>query len=160
MQVFVTDPCPQKSATRLWNNPKRAIKMITESQQILAACQQVVYGKVTIFNKSDEPFATPLSRINHPVIKWASSSKSNMKWILMHLINLGWEYRKRYQGRDTFKNLESNIEVLKEQLYGDHYIELTENFFNFAKAADKNLDFRYIENVFEAYDEFLKAQGA
>ena len=152
MQVFVTDKNPVTSARRLWNNTNRACKMITETQQILACCQNHFFGKVTILKKDGTPFKTPKSRINHPCVKWACSSKSNVSWLIYHLDAL----MTFYEG-EGFQNVDSNISVLLSQDWS--YNEPLQ-FLNFAKADAKGLDFTHVENVFDAYDQFLKQQGA
>lgn len=153
MQVFAVSPCPEESAKRLWVNGNRARKMITETQQILACCQQQFLGKVTIKKTNGEPFKTPLSRMNHPVVIWARSDTKHASWITDHLFCL----RRGYEG-DAFANVYDNyIELLK---YSQFIEELRGiKFYNFAKASDKGLDFRHVTDVHEAYDKFLKAQG-
>lgn len=154
MQIFVTDPSPKVSAQRLYNNPKRALKMITEMQQILA-CAQVHFGCTEIIKKADgTPFKTPKSRMNHPVVKWVCENMKHVSWLISHLF---WLYA-YYKGR-KFKNVYSNTYLLYGQIptyLGGYEIK----FLNFAKADSKGLDFTHIPNVFEAYDQFLKAQGA
>ena len=153
MQIFVTDKCPTKSALRLWNSPNRARKMITEYQQILACCQHEFNGKVTIKKVDGTPFKTPKSRMNHPVIIWARKSKNNMKWVAETLESLYLSYE-----GNGFVNVEDNIDILNEELL---FVDMTtDNFCNFAKSSDKGLDFTNLDDTIEAYDKFLKAQGA
>jgi hypothetical protein len=154
MQLFVTTPCPLEAAERLWKVPIRAQKMITESQQILACAQDHFLGKVTIHKVSGELYKTPLSRRNHPVVKWVCRSTVNASWVLQHLHRL----RDLYTGA-KFINVWDNINEL--YTYSVFTEELSDiKFLNFAKADSKGLDFTNIEDVFEAYDRFLKAQNA
>lgn len=155
MQIFVTSSCPRESAERLWRSPNRARKMITETQQILACCQEKFYGQVTIKKANGDFFKVPLSRKNHPVVKWACKDLDHMRWVLGHLCCLKAEYE-----GDKFLNVEDNILVLCDQLvtvFSDFSL-LT--FLNFAKNDAKGLDFTNEPDVFLAYDKFLKAQGA
>ena len=109
MQIFVTNNNPYTCALRLWDNPVRARKMITETQQILACCQKHFYGEVTILKVDGKPYSTPKSRMNHPVIKWACESKANMRWLRVHLLEL-WL---RYKG-DKFTNVVPNCKIIDE----------------------------------------------
>jgi hypothetical protein len=129
--------------------------MITEYQQILACCQKHLFGEVTIYKVNGEPFSTPLSRMNHPVVKWARANKDNFSWLVMCLF---WLYGEQHGKSNGFRNVPKNVDVLLDQAHCVDYNEL--EFINFAKASDKGLDFTHIECTFEAYDKFLKAQGA
>jgi hypothetical protein len=161
MQIFVTNDSPVDSAIRLWQVPVRARKMITETQQILACCQKHFFGEVTILKVDGNPYSTPLSRMNHPVVKWACEDLANMRWLRLHLIEL-WVH---YEGK-KFVNVVPNCKIIDEQLprrkesYEGWFWELHTPFLNFAKNDDKELDFRYIDDVFEAYNQFLLVQGA
>jgi hypothetical protein len=156
MQIFVTDPCPKRSAQRLWKDPVRGRKMLTETQQILAcACSQLTIY-VDLRKSNGEKYKTPKSRINHPVIKWASQSRVHVSWLIDHL----YELYRLYQcdGGGAFLNVNDNLLKLYEvrASYDPHKIQ----FLNFAKADAKGLDFTEDTNVFRAYDNFLRAQGA
>lgn len=156
MQIFVTDKCPKKSAERLQINKTRANKMITESQQILACCQKRILGYVSIKKADGSLYSTPISRMNHPVVKWASSGYPEMTWLVMHLDSL-----LNYYKGDGFKNVRQNIDIMMVDIMSsgeDSYFP--KSFLNFAKADSKGLDFTAEPCVFTAYDKFLKAQGA
>lgn len=158
MQIFVTDPNPITSARRLWNNTNRAIKMITETQQILACCQLHFHGEVTILKKDGTPFKTPKSRINHPCVKWACEDTRNAFWLICHLDGL----LTFYEG-EKFTNAKNNVNLL----IGQKWLTMQQlvdsrpdNYLNFAKADAKGLDYTHIKSPFVAYDKFLAAQGA
>lgn len=154
MQIFVTNPDPVISANNLWANPKRAMKMITESQQILA-CALVHLGcNDSLLLKVDgTPFKTPKSRMNHPVVKWAGASRENFKWVCEHLLGL----YQRYSGAG-FKNVNANLDYLALSVLLWGSVGTPDKFLNFAKADAKGLDFTHIEDVFEAYRLFLEVQ--
>ena len=154
MQIFVTSECPAECADRLWRNPKRAMKMITETQQILACAQKALFGDVTLLKVDGTPFKTPKSRMNHPVVKWASECTDHMYWLTRHLLFL---YSK-YQG-SSFVNVLDNINRLLVVFDPSPIIDSVLDYCNFAKADAKGLDFTNLDNVFEAYDKFLSAQG-
>lgn len=150
MQIFATNKCPIESAKFLWKSPIRARKMITETQQILACCEFHLYGRTNLTKVTGEIYATPKSRINHPVVIWARSDERNASWVLRHLCAL----YELYEG-DAFQNVMDNI-INKCSIP----INLPEptNFCNFAKADAKQLDYRHITDVHEAYREFLNIQ--
>ena len=152
MQIFVTDANPAIAAARLWQNPKRAIKMITESCQIIA-CGQQHFGLTLVTKKDGSPFATLQSRMNHPVIQWAREDKRHLGWVVRHLFALS----SHYQGQG-FQWLPQNLSLLKQQ--GLDQLAPPDYYCNFAKADAKQLDFRHMSNVFVAYDAFLKAQNS
>ena len=154
MQLFITDHDPHRCSDRLYNNKTRAHKMITETQQILACAQMHFMKKVTIKKVDGKPYATPLSRMNHPVIQWVCKDERHASWVLEHLYHL----RNAYEGT-AFKNVWDNfLELSKYSPFIQDYSGI--EFFNFAKADDKGLNFTHIEDTFEAYDLFLEAQGA
>ena len=160
MQIFVTSECPAECAQRLWKgSPKRAIKMITETQQILACAQKKLFGEVTLLKVDGTPFKTPKSRMNHPVVKWASDIIDHMYWLTRHLLFLYAGYKSN-GFTSGFANVLDNISKLFIQIDVRPIVDSVLDYCNFAKADSKGLDFTHIEDVFEAYDLFLKAQGA
>lgn len=84
MNIFVTNPCPYKSAEYLDN--RRVVKMILESMQILSTVISHYGG-----NAPYKP-----THKNHPVVLWAQASKSNSLWLFEHFLALCGEYTKRY----------------------------------------------------------------
>lgn len=153
MQIFVTHPDPIDSAIRLYNEPKRALKMITETQQILACVQEYQNHNQRITTKDGNPYTTPKSRMNHPVVIWAVQKPEHAAWLVRHLEAL----HMLYDG-EGFRNVPKNITTLWSAFNNLPLDNIT--FLNFAKNDAKKLDFTHIDNVFEAYDFFLKAQGA
>jgi molybdopterin-guanine dinucleotide biosynthesis protein A len=131
--------------------------MITESMQILACCQKSLFKAVSITKVNGEHYKTLKSRMNHPVVIWARSDIKHMSWLLAHCTSLYEAYTSR--GGRAFKNIPANISTLRLQVDGVDHSDIT-SFFNFAKSDEKDLYFRHIRDVFEAYNQFLKAQGA
>lgn len=84
MNIFVSDPNPQKSAQFL--DDKRVIKMILESAQMLSTAINEYGGK--------GPYKS--THINHPCSVWVRANKSNYKWLLDHFEALCYEYFMRY----------------------------------------------------------------
>lgn len=153
MNIFVTDPDPVKSAEFLWDNPVRARKMITESMQMMACALKHFGCQESILKANKEKYKTPASIMNHPVTKWVLQKKRHLVWLYWHCSAL---YAK-YKG-NGFKNIPQNIKIIENFLGGE--ILNTKNdieFFNFAKSAEKGLDFRHLE-VHEAYRKYIKIQ--
>ena len=161
MQLHVTYPDASKCAEYLWKNPVRARKMITETQQILACAQKHFFGGVTLLKVNGEPFKTPKSRMNHPVVKWVCEDMRHFIWVYHYLrfLYLG------YDGKG-FLNVRNNLLTLHYLCWvPGNYVKMDEiekgkgiEFFNFAKADSKGLDFTHIKDVHLAYRMFLEAQ--
>ena len=155
MQLHVTSPIPKFCAERIMQNTVRGRKMITETQQIIA-CAQAKFGhQELIKTATGELYKTPAWIMNHPVTKWASQDQQHLFWCVRYLY---WLHR-LYQG-DAFQNVSQNIDIVLSQIPKPKQSIKDIVFLNFAKSKQKNLDFTYIENVFEAYDNFLKAQNS
>jgi len=85
MNIFVTDPCPKKSAEYL--DTKRVNKMILESAQLLStALREHGYIGNDIYKSTHK---------NHPSNVWTRKSRENYKWLLKHFEALALEYYKR-----------------------------------------------------------------
>lgn len=89
MNIFVTDPCPKKSAQAL--DDKRVIKMILESAQILST---VIRGLNQEYADSRNLYKK--THTGHPCVKWAGQSRSNYLWLLSHMQALLDEYTYRF----------------------------------------------------------------
>lgn len=164
MQLHVTNREPIICAERVWHNKRLAIKMITETQQILACCQ-VEFNKHPLIKKvNGEPYQTPKHIFNHPVTKWARSDRHHAGWCTHYLVELYLRYVDQSKDSSCKKqkamlNVAENCWLLYWQ-FGcvvGSYDCIT--FLNFAKSDQKKLDFTDVDDVFEAYDLYLKAQG-
>jgi hypothetical protein len=156
MQIFVTDPCPKRSAQRLWKNPTRARNMIRETSQLLAyACYNM---GINLDLKTSEgyPYKMPQSRLNNKITLWVSENKTHLSWVIDHLYELYSHYVAN--GGGSFLHINDNLIKLYQVhvSYDVHKIK----FLNFAKADSKKLNYTSDPSVFRAYDLFLKAQGA
>ena len=96
MNIFVTDPCPVRSAQAL--DDVRVNKMITESLQMLGYAM-VRHGVPTDFHpiKKDgvTPFALNAPHRNHPCTLWVGSTAGNFKWLIDHATALVEEHWRR-----------------------------------------------------------------
>lgn len=99
MNIFVTDPCPIKSAKALDN--KRVIKMILESAQMLSTAVHISGGV--------GPYK--VTHKNHPCSVWARTSKANYYWLLTHFLMLCGEYSTRYNKVHKCESLYTQLAV-------------------------------------------------
>lgn len=110
MNIFVSDPCPQKSASYL--DDKRVIKMVLESAQILSTAITLSGGQ--------GPYK--VTHNNHPCCVWARISQRNYVWLLQHFIALLEEYTARYNKIHACERL---VPILTEGIQYIHSGEQT-----------------------------------
>ena len=154
MNIFVTSRCPEESAIRLWNNPVRARKMITESLQLLAAYMES-NGYTMLVNVNGNHYSTSKAILGNKVTKWVLKNHLHFEWLVDHLEAL---YDK-YEG-NGFSHVPDNMNILRKYTtdnYSGKYDGI--DFHNQAAARSKKLDFKNNPCVFTAYDLYLKAQG-
>jgi hypothetical protein len=92
MQIFVTDPCPIKSAYNL--DDRRVNKMIIESCQLLSTAIRLCYA----VSKQDDENLYKTTHENHPIIKWLICDDiylnvTNASWLQLHLKALSQIYQ-------------------------------------------------------------------
>ena len=135
MNIFATNKCPKKSARFLDN--KRVIKMITECNQLLCTALYLK-GEIAPYKPT---------HINHPCTKWVCESVDNYMWIYNHCLELCKIYTEVY---DKIHKGETILKTLPTYLhkYPKYYV-------NCARNKLLNLDFTNIENVFDAYKNYL-----
>lgn len=96
MNIFVTDPCPAKSAVSLPD--KHIVKMPSECCQmlsILASKWYFNYGP--LFKADGSAYAVDKGKHrNHPCTKWAAESVDHAQWLIDHGLSLCEEYTYRY----------------------------------------------------------------
>jgi len=152
MNIFVVSNDPQLCADRLQLYKRRANKMITETQQLLAFAQVSLDLYPRIRTVGGDFYKVEGNHKNRPCTLWAGKDIKNFTWLVYHLQAL----HLHYQG-DKFQNVRSNLEILFNQCV---QLDINLEFVNCAKSDEKNLCFTHIQNVHEAYDLYLKAQGA
>ena len=98
MNIFVTDPCPHKSAEVLPD--KHIVKMPLETCQMLAVVFSKWYfnwGDQLLHKKDGNPYKTEKGAFRgHPCTVWANKSLVNTWWLIAHGIALCQEYTYRY----------------------------------------------------------------
>lgn len=142
MNIFCTSKSPILSAKYL--DDKRIVKMCTESGQILATalhCKGVSGLPIKPTHESMD------------VVKWASISRQNYKWLLRHFVALLHEKRKRYPNNPPHK-YEKHIKLFREHADKLPRFMLTP-FVNYTVNKSLGLDFRHITDVHTAYQTYL-----
>lgn len=84
MNIFLTDPCPEKCAEVL--DDKRVVKMTLETAQLLA----------TACDMRGVDLGYKITHINHPCSIWARTGRLNFDWLIEHGLWLADQYSKRY----------------------------------------------------------------
>ena len=98
MNIFVTDPCPHKSAEVLPD--KHVVKMPLECCQMLSIIASDKWGRGygTLPKANGEPYKTDKGAFrNHPCTVWANETVQNHRWLIRHGLALCAEYSNRYQ---------------------------------------------------------------
>ena len=139
MNIFVTDPCPIKSAKFLDN--KRVVKMVLESAQMLSSAVHF-YGGTGPYKAT---------HVNHPCNVWVRTSRSNYLWLYAHFKALLAEYTLRY-GR-VHKCSQIADLLLSEAIYIP--IGGATPFVNCAANKDKGVDYKNVSDTFMAYKLYL-----
>lgn len=139
MNIFVTDPCPKKSAKYLDN--KRVVKMVLECAQLMSTALHEY--------KARSPYK-PTHR-NHPCTKWVIESRENYKWVLDHFIALTEEYTKRYGKIHKCAGYMSMFISGMDKLPNKPRTP----FVNCARNKSLGIDYTEENNVYTAYQLYL-----
>lgn len=139
MNIFVTSPCPAKSASYLDN--KRKVKMALESTQMLATALNV--------NGRQTPYKT--GHLNHPCTIWARQSRQNWNWLFDHALVLCFEYERIYKKQHACLKV---LEQMQRQETCLPDVGLTK-FANCARSKEKGIDYTMEDDVFLAYQLYL-----
>jgi hypothetical protein len=111
MNIFVTDPSPQKSAQALDN--RRLNKMMLESVQLFGyAMKNLGIGEQHFPRRKDgAPYSSEGAHRKHPCTLWLQQSQGNFQWLLDHLKGMADEYEFRYGRQCVYVE---NIEHLEK----------------------------------------------
>lgn len=154
MNIFVLDEDPLESGRILLRvSPARARKQVLEFLQAAAVIAEEIENTGTpvglIYTVAGKPYKTQLAkRFPKPLMKWLKVGK-NFRW--------AW-YMCVFCAGNKRSSLDLNYPHLKRVL---NYLEAHDEiqFVNYAKSGAKGQDFTHIENVTEAYQKYLEAQG-
>lgn len=151
MNIFVTSPCPEKSAIVL---PDRHVnKMPVETCQMLAYVASEHYHNYgTIPKINGEPYKTTnLPHIRHSCTKWAAESIHNATWLIYHGFMLCEEFQRRFgHQHGCYNTLMSAYNIFPE---GD-----LKKITPFARAMDDVFKFDTSLSVFEAYKKYIASK--
>lgn len=139
MNLFVTSECPTESARYM--DDKRATKMLLESAQMLSLAISE-HGGVGPYKDSHK---------SHPISVWSRQTRSNYLWLLKHFKALCDRYTKVYGKKHKSSYLYNQF------LEGAELIpkgSLTP-FVNCARNKQHFVDFSHVEDVYEAYRQYL-----
>jgi len=141
MNIFATDNNPIQSAIYL--DDKRVVKMVLESTQMLCTAINEWGGNA--------PYKS--THKNHPANVWVRQTRHNFDWLLAHAKALSAEYTYRYGKIHKCLDILSNIEKhnLNVLVPGG---PLTP-FANCAAHKGKEISFKHIADVTEAYKQYL-----
>jgi hypothetical protein len=142
MNIFVTDPCPIRSAVNLDN--VRVVKMVLESAQLLSNAVHSL--------DLEGPYRK--THWNHPCSIWSRLSRENYTWLLNHFSALCNEYTYRFEKTHKCQQL-SEIFVKSACLFPDEDIYRMERGiiynpkeFTFVNCTTNH---KHIKDVFKAY---------
>lgn len=141
MNIFATDNNPIQSAIYL--DDKRVIKMALESTQMLSTAINECGGKA--------PYKS--THKNHPANVWTRQTRQNFDWLLAHAKALSTEYTYRYGKIHKCLGILSNIEEQNLNLLVPNGSLTT--FANCAAHKGKEISFKHIADVTEAYKQYL-----
>ncbi len=139
MNIFVTDPCPNKSAEVLPD--KHIVKMPLETCQMLA----VVYSKWYFDWRG------------HPCTIWAAESIANTAWLIQHGFALLKEYENRYKKIHSCQTAMNAAEKVFEERTGKTLLchkEATP----FAFAGPDQFKYDTSIDVFTAYKRYIASK--
>ena len=140
MNIFITDESPTKSAFYL--DDKRVVKMILESTQMLC----------TAINEAGHSTPYKTTHKNHPSNIWVRQSKQNWIWLWEHAYELMDRYQavydKQHKCRSIIIDLIDNFENVLPDIGRTPFA-------NCAAHAGKNISYKHIASVPEAYRRYL-----
>lgn len=95
-----------------------------------------------------------LTHKNTKISKWVCKNRSNYWWTLRHFMALQQEYQDRF------------VKIHKTKQFLNYFIDFIDlipyeeltPFVNNAKRKDLGLDFTHLDDVFEAYKQYLDAR--
>ena len=142
MNIFATSDCPVDCAKFL--DDKRLRKMCLETAQMLCTAVNEHGGEA--------PYKS--THKNHPANVWTRTTRENYIWLLLHLIALGNEYYRRFGKVHKSVTLAPKLAEFRTLIPEGERTP----FANCAANKDKNLCFKHIENVYDAYKMYLYAR--
>ena len=157
MNIFVTDPCPRKSAVVLPD--KHVVKMPLESCQMIS----IIYSKWyfnwgEIHRKDGLPYSTQKGAVrNHPCTQWAAKNHYNLAWLIQHGCALCTEYLHRYGKVHTCAKTLFEAKKMFHRIVGDS-ITCYSMADNFARAMPDEFKYDTSIDTFTAYKMYVSSK--
>ena len=157
MNIFVTDPCPRKSAVVLPD--KHIVKMPLESCQMIS----IIYSKWyfnwgEIHRKDGLPYSTQKGAFrNHPCTQWAAKNHYNLAWLIQHGCALCTEYLHRYGKVHTCAKTLFEAKKMFHRIVGDS-ITCYSMADNFARAMPDEFKYDTSIDTFTAYKMYVSSK--
>ena len=157
MNIFVTDPCPRKSAVVLPD--KHVVKMPLESCQMIS----IIYSKwyfnwEEIHRKDGLPYSTQKGAFrNHPCTQWAAKNHYNLAWLIQHGCALCTEYLHRYGKVHTCAKTLFEAKKMFHRIVGDS-ITCSSMADNFARAMPDEFKYDTSIDTFTAYKMYVSSK--
>lgn len=145
MNIFILDKDPKLAAQQQCD--KHVVKMCSESAQMLSTAHWAT-GSSAPWKSTHE---------GHPCTLWVQESASNYEWLLIHGLELCYEYTKRY---DKIHKTQSILEWLKDNRPLLPNIELTPFAVSFYAKEPEKYNLCKREDPVESYRRFYKMDKA
>jgi hypothetical protein len=152
MNIYCTSSHPGDCAKAL--DDKRIQNVAGEISIVLCGIAQRVYGITSPYQYRTMP-------MSNLFVNWARRSDSNYLWLSQHFLELCAEYATRTGGWELPHSRITNPvlhRVFKrfDKEYRTLSLPEPENFVNGAYSLQRGIDFTKLENVHEAYREYLR----
>lgn len=148
MNIFVTHPHPGMCAQVL--DDRRLVKMVLETAQLISTTWHEVTGRHLGYLPT---------HVNHPCSVWARSSFENLTWLVHHGEALLTEYTRRYERMHASSAvIQCSADRLPELFKMKRLPVERTPFVNCARSTARGLDFTHVEDVHEAYRQYMRAK--
>jgi hypothetical protein len=145
MNIFVTSNCPKLSAQALDN--KRVVKMALETAQLLSTA--IFINSTITYDNLYKP-----THIKHPCTIWAAANIENWDWLFGHFIALYEEYSFRYNKQHASEKISPYLLKYRTDIKSGSMTA----FANCTRSEALQIDFKHIQDTFEAYKKYLIAK--
>jgi len=160
MNIFVTDPCPIKSAQNLPD--KHVVKMPLETVQMLSIIYSPWYCDTGVLHRANgEPYKTERGAFrNHPCTIWASDNMFNLAWLITHGQALCQEYTYRYDKVHACNAPLIEAELIFESMFETDDITCYKDVpLQFTRAMPEHIKFDTSISSITAYKIYLNTKG-
>ena len=158
MNIFVTNPCPRKSAMVLPD--KHIVKMPLETCQMLAVVfsSGILIGVMIYYLRKTEHLTTPRKVLcGHPCTVWAGENIANTAWLIEHGFALLKEYENRYNKVHSCQTAMNAAEKVFEERTEKHYYAIKRQHHSHSAGPD---EFKFDTSIdtFTAYKRYISSK--